>query len=295
MEILTAEEKIPTDDKVLEKIVQLDEENGTDNYLPIFHYRAAFSHLSRKQQDEALYRLEASDRIKLSALQEVRSYTPEQINEGISQDVGGRLFFIVVEKPTNKPKPANKSANPRIFPIDYNAIEFKPIVSRKHWTESFLKKEAEKYALSGGKLFPLTVKPSGYGRDGRGGFQKFTLIGDEMQNSKNFWIFIKATEMGLIENNGSSYLIYAHIEGYEEIEVFVNGTKIEKQKPNNKLEPVTTVRSPELVQLSNAIALDSYRAIQKALKPFKKQKAIRLNAPKQQLANWATEILIAAA
>lgn len=158
----------PTDDEILDAIIQLDEENGTDNYLPIFHYRAKFPNLSRKEQDLALYRLEASDKIELSALQETRAYTVAQVEEGIPQDIGGRLFFIIVEKPTEKP------------------------------------------------------------------------------------------------------------------------TKLDK--------PQKQTRNPELVQLSNAIALDNYRDIQKALRPFKKkQKAIRLNAPKQQLTNWATKILMAAA
>lgn len=87
----------PTDDEILETIKALDEEHMTENYLPIFHLRAALPQLTRKEQDGALYRLVAADRIELSALQDVRAYTPEQVNAGIPQDIGGRLFFIVVE------------------------------------------------------------------------------------------------------------------------------------------------------------------------------------------------------
>ena len=85
-----------SDDDILETVKALDEEHLTDNYLPIFLYRAALPQLTRQQQDEILYRLEASDSIELSTLQEVRSYTPEQIEAGILQDIGGRLFFIIV-------------------------------------------------------------------------------------------------------------------------------------------------------------------------------------------------------
>lgn len=86
-----------TDDNILQTITALDEEHLTDNYLPIYLYRQAFPQLSREQQDNALYRLCANDRIELSTLQEVRSYTPEQIKAGIPQNIGGPLFFIVVE------------------------------------------------------------------------------------------------------------------------------------------------------------------------------------------------------
>ncbi|NEP40021.1 MAG: hypothetical protein F6K35_12565 [Okeania sp. SIO2H7] len=88
----------PTDDEILEVIKTLDYEHGTDNYLPIYLYRGALPTLTRKEQDNALYHLAASDRIELSTLQEVRAYTPEQVDAGIPQDIGGRLFFIIVEE-----------------------------------------------------------------------------------------------------------------------------------------------------------------------------------------------------
>lgn len=87
----------PTDSEILAVIRDLDHNLGTDNYLPIFHLREKLQPpLSRTELDRALYRLERSDQIELSSLQEVRSYTPEQIEAGITQDIGGRLFFIIL-------------------------------------------------------------------------------------------------------------------------------------------------------------------------------------------------------
>ncbi|NEP82390.1 MAG: hypothetical protein F6K39_32120 [Okeania sp. SIO3B3] len=86
----------PTDSDILAVIRDLDQNLGTNNYLPIFHLRHKLQPpLSRKELDRALYRLEKSDQIELSSLQEVRSYTPEQFEAGIPQDIGGRLFFII--------------------------------------------------------------------------------------------------------------------------------------------------------------------------------------------------------
>ncbi|MDJ0556299.1 MAG: hypothetical protein QNJ68_18050 [Microcoleaceae cyanobacterium MO_207.B10] len=86
----------PTDSEILAMIRELDQNLGTDNYLPIFHLRQKLQPpLFREELDQALYRLEKNDQIELSSLQEVRSYTPEQVEAGIPQDIGGRLFFII--------------------------------------------------------------------------------------------------------------------------------------------------------------------------------------------------------
>ena len=86
----------PSDEDILRLIGDLDQRLRTDNYLPIFHLREKLKPLlSRKELDEALYRLSKNNRIELSALQEVTAYTPEQIDAGIPQNVGGRLFFII--------------------------------------------------------------------------------------------------------------------------------------------------------------------------------------------------------
>ncbi len=85
------------DDKEILQIIRgLDRQMGTENYLPIFHLRQKLEpQMSREQLDQMLYRLQRNDQIELSSLQEVTAYTPEQIDSGISQDIGGPLFFIV--------------------------------------------------------------------------------------------------------------------------------------------------------------------------------------------------------
>ncbi len=76
------------DNEILKAIANLDESHKTDNYLPIFHLRKHFPSLSREKLDQALYRLQATDKIYFSTLAEVEAYTTEQISAGISQVVG---------------------------------------------------------------------------------------------------------------------------------------------------------------------------------------------------------------
>ena len=86
-----------TPEAVLEMIQQLDQQLGTDNYLPIFHLRDQLQPpLSREDLDQQLYALERSDRIELGTLQDVAAYSEVQLNAGIPQDIGGPLFFISV-------------------------------------------------------------------------------------------------------------------------------------------------------------------------------------------------------
>lgn len=86
----------PSDDDIFELVRELDRHLGTDNYLPIFHLRQKLQPpLTREELDRALYRLQRQDRIELSSLQEAMHYTPEQIEAGIGQDIGGPLFFII--------------------------------------------------------------------------------------------------------------------------------------------------------------------------------------------------------
>ncbi|MBD2185865.1 transcription factor RcaD [Planktothrix sp. FACHB-1355] len=86
----------PSDDEILQIIRDLDKELGTENYLPIFHLRQKLQPpLSREELDRSLYRLQRDDRIELSSLVDTTPYTPEQIDAGIPQDIGGPLFFIV--------------------------------------------------------------------------------------------------------------------------------------------------------------------------------------------------------
>jgi len=96
-DIVSPSDSKPNDEEILSLIRELDEELGTDNYLEIYHLRQRLQPpLSRKDLDLALYRLAANDKIELSSLQEVRAYTEEQVEAGIPQDIGGRLFFIIV-------------------------------------------------------------------------------------------------------------------------------------------------------------------------------------------------------
>ncbi len=87
-----------TDEEILQIIQKLDKEIGTRNYLPIFYLREKLQPpLSRDELDKALYRLQADDKIELSTLQEANAFTPEQIDAGIVQNIGGPLFFISFE------------------------------------------------------------------------------------------------------------------------------------------------------------------------------------------------------
>ncbi|EGJ31722.1 hypothetical protein LYNGBM3L_33350 [Moorena producens 3L] len=88
----------PTNEEILQIIKNLDQELGTENYLPLFHLRQKLQPpLSREELDKALYSLQAEDKIDLSALEEANMYTEEQIEAGIPQNTGGRLFFIMVQ------------------------------------------------------------------------------------------------------------------------------------------------------------------------------------------------------
>ncbi len=89
------------DNEIYQAIANLDESHKTDNYLPIFHLRKHFPSLSREKLDQALYRLQAADKIDLSTLAEVEAYTTEQISAGISQVIGGALFYISRETASN--------------------------------------------------------------------------------------------------------------------------------------------------------------------------------------------------
>jgi len=79
--------------EVLQAIAQLDAQQDTDNYLPLYFLREALS-LPRAALDAILYDLQRQDRIELDTVQEVASYSPEQLAAGIPQAVGGALFFI---------------------------------------------------------------------------------------------------------------------------------------------------------------------------------------------------------
>jgi hypothetical protein len=81
------------DTGIVALIKSLDTELGTENYLPIFHLRQQLA-MPRNDLDQALYRLQKTDQIELSSLQETDAYTSTQIDAGIPQIIGGPLFFI---------------------------------------------------------------------------------------------------------------------------------------------------------------------------------------------------------
>lgn len=84
-----------TDQEILQIIEKLDKELGTENYLPIFHIRQKLQPpLSRDELDQVLYRLQKNDNIELSSLVDPTPYIPEQIAAGITQNIGGVLFFV---------------------------------------------------------------------------------------------------------------------------------------------------------------------------------------------------------
>ena len=87
----------PNDEEVFQAIKNLDRELGTDNYLPIFHLRSKFQPpLTRDELNQAIYRLQRQDKLELSSLVEAINYTNEQIQAGIPQDMGGPLFFLMI-------------------------------------------------------------------------------------------------------------------------------------------------------------------------------------------------------
>ena len=74
---------MPTDQEILQTIQDLDQQLGTENYLPIFYVRQKLQPLSREQLDQRLYHLQRNDQIELSSLQEATAYTCEQTDAGI--------------------------------------------------------------------------------------------------------------------------------------------------------------------------------------------------------------------
>lgn len=87
----------PTESEVLETIQILDQEVGSQNYLPIFHLRQKFQTLfSRDELDEILYQLQRNDQIELRAIVHTQDYSPEQLSAAIQTRSGSPLFFIKV-------------------------------------------------------------------------------------------------------------------------------------------------------------------------------------------------------
>lgn len=93
----------PSDEEILQLIQELDRDLRTDNYLPIFHLRERLQvSESREIIDQALYRLQAQNKIKLKSLEEVLHYSPEYFEASIPQKAGWSLFFIVLNPEKNR-------------------------------------------------------------------------------------------------------------------------------------------------------------------------------------------------
>jgi hypothetical protein len=89
-----------SDEKILLTIVELERQLAKDNRLPIFYLREKlYPLLSREEVDEALYRLQQNDKIELDSLPATSAciFTSEQIEAGIIQESGARLFFITLK------------------------------------------------------------------------------------------------------------------------------------------------------------------------------------------------------
>lgn len=85
-----------SDEEVLETIVDLDRKLRRD-YLPIFYLREKLQPpLGREDLDEALFRLEKNGQIELSSITRGWRYTDEELDAGIPQRTGSRLFFITL-------------------------------------------------------------------------------------------------------------------------------------------------------------------------------------------------------
>lgn len=90
-----------SDIDLLQTIQALDQALGTGNHLPMFHLRQKVkSRLTREELDQALLRLQQHNHIKLSPLEGVNPYSPEQVEAGIPEPIGGPLFFVTVRENT---------------------------------------------------------------------------------------------------------------------------------------------------------------------------------------------------
>lgn len=86
-----------SDKEILRTIDNLDRKLRTSNYLPIFYLREKLQPpLSREELDQALFRLEKNEQIELSAITRGWRYSEEELNAGIPQRTGSRLFFVTL-------------------------------------------------------------------------------------------------------------------------------------------------------------------------------------------------------
>ena len=85
----------PNDGDVLQTIIDLDKQNNTDNYLPIFHLRRYYEEvMTREELDQILYNLQRENKLSLSRLIDGSKYSREEYQAGIPQKVGGVIFYL---------------------------------------------------------------------------------------------------------------------------------------------------------------------------------------------------------
>ena len=94
-EVPIVTETLPkTSEETLEVIEDLKDE--FENYIPLSEIRNRLTHLTRTEQDEAIYSLMRKDIIELSKLNEPWLYSDEQRSAGIPTPVGGDWFFAIL-------------------------------------------------------------------------------------------------------------------------------------------------------------------------------------------------------
>ena len=94
-EVPIVTETLPkTSEETLEAIEDLVFE--FENYVPLYEIRNRLTHLTRTEQDEAIYSLMRKDIIELSKLNEPWLYSEEQRSAGIPTPVGGDWFFAIL-------------------------------------------------------------------------------------------------------------------------------------------------------------------------------------------------------
>lgn len=82
------------DEDILHTIEDL-EHRLQRKYLPLFYLREKLQPpLSREDLDRSLFRLENKGHIELSAITKGWRYSEEELNAGIPQRAGSRLFFV---------------------------------------------------------------------------------------------------------------------------------------------------------------------------------------------------------
>ena len=94
-EVPIVTETLPkTSEETLEVIEDLKDE--FENYISLYEIRNRLKHLTRFEQDEAIYALMRKDIIELSKLNEPWFYSDEQRSAGIPTPVGGDWFFAIL-------------------------------------------------------------------------------------------------------------------------------------------------------------------------------------------------------